>query len=306
MNVSPLLTSLIKGQWAIDPRMIESNRLLIDKLLSRGFSPEDGKLLSLSYPIVFSAASPSATESNSLQDVNDLDHLEPESTLIVPIAGTMLKYGTLCSYGTAEIAQSLLAVGMNDKVGSVILDMDSGGGSADSIAPLVAAIQELKQRGKAVIACVDLCASACYFTASYCDEIIAGNDISAEIGSIGVMCTLRDYSKYYEEAGVKEHTIYSTHSEYKNRPFELAQKGEYDEIRKEELDPLALRFQAAIRANRGNKLNEETPGLLAGRMFFAESAKQVGLIDHVGNLNLAVQRARELREINLVKNYYKL
>ena len=306
MNVSPLLSSLIKGQWAIDPRLVESNRVIIDKLLSRGYTSEDGKLLSASTPIGMSVTASNASEFSPWDEREMLDALAPESTLLFNITGTMLKYGTWCSYGTEEIAQSLLSAGMHGNVGSLVLNLDSGGGSADSIAPLAFAISELKKRGKAVIGCVDLCASACYFVASYCDEIIAGNDISSEIGSIGVMCTLRDYSKYFENNGVKEHVIYSSLSDYKNRPFELAIKGEYDEIRKEELDPLAIRFQAAIRANRGSKLNEETPGLLAGRMFFAEEAQQAGLIDHVSDLNLAVQRAREIREYNLVKNYYTL
>lgn len=306
MNVSPLLSSLIKGKWAIDPRLVESNRLLIDKLLSRGFTAEDSKLLSESSPIILSSASGNSADFTPWDNAEVLDHLAPESTLLMNVSGTMLKYGTMCSYGTNELASAMLAGGAHDNIGSAVLLMDSGGGSADSIAPMVEAVQMLQKMGKPVVACVDLCASACYFVASYCNEIIASNNISAEIGSVGVMCTFRDYSKRLEEQGITEHVIYSTHSEYKNRPFELATKGEYDEIRKEELDPLALRFQAAIRDNRGNKLVEETPGLLAGRMFFAEDAAQVGLIDHVGSLALAIQRAREMREINLVKNYYKL
>lgn len=306
MNVSPLLSSLIKGQWAIDPRLVESNRLIIDKLLSRGYNSEDDSILSVKHPISMSVTQSDASALNSDVDPDILDSLPVESTILFSVAGTMLKYGTWCSYGTEEIAQSLLAFGMHPNVGSVVLNFDSGGGSADSISPLAFAISELRKKGKSVVACVDMCASACYFSASYCDEIIAGNDISSEIGSIGVMCTLRDYSKCFEDQGVKEHVVYSSLSDYKNKPFELALKGEYDEIRKEELDPLALRFQQAIRKNRGNKLNEETPGLLAGRMFFSKEAQQVGLIDSVGDLNLAVKRAREIREYNLVKSYYNL
>lgn len=303
MKFSPLLSTLIKGQWAIDPRLIDANRLIIDKLLSRDFTSEDSKILSEVKPVLSSIQA----SSSDADDLNDLsfDHLQNESTIIMTINGTMLKYGTMCSYGTQELAQALYKAGMHEKVGSIVLDMDSGGGSADSIAPLAEVIQFLRKEGKSVVACVDLCGSANYFVASYADEIIAGNDISAEIGSVGVMCTMRDYSVYNENNGIKEHVIYSNLSDYKNKPFELALKGEYDEIRKEELDPLALRFQQAIKANRGDRLKEETPGLLAGRMFFAQQAKQVGLIDNVGNLSFAIQRAREIRDTNLVKNYYK-
>ena len=86
---------------------------------------------------------------------------------------------------------------------SVFCDTHSGGGAVDAIAPLVDAILYAKSKGKAVVAHCDLCASAAYYAASYCDEIIASNTISAEFGSIGVMMSFPDYAKYYENAGVK-------------------------------------------------------------------------------------------------------
>lgn len=307
MNVSNLLSTLIKGQWAIDPRMIDTYQAVIDKLLSRDFSPEDAKILSEAKPLLWMAARQESMQFGPHENnLDNLDNLPAESTLLVSLNGAMLKYGTLCSYGTQEIAASMLNGGVHEKIGSIVLMVDSGGGSADSIPPFVDAIQALKSLGKPIVAAVDMCASAAYFVASYCNEIVALNDISCEVGSIGVMCSLRDVSIKNENEGIKDHVIFSTHSEFKNRPFMKALKGEYDEIRTEELDPLALRFQAAIRDNRGNKLAEETPGLLAGKTFFATQAKQVGLIDHIGDLNFAIERARELRRTQIINQYFNL
>ena len=151
-----------------------------------------------------------------------------------------------------------------------------------------------------------MCASAAYYSAIYCNEIIAGNDISSEIGSIGVMMSFWDWAKAKEEQGGKQHTIYSNLSDWKNKPFELALKGEYEQIKLEELDPLAKKFQAAVIQRRGDKLKQETAGILAGRMFFAETAKEVGLIDHVGSLDMAIGRAREIRNNMLVNNYLNI
>jgi len=309
MNYSPLLSSILKGRWAIDPRLVESNRLIIDKMLNRGFTSEEGKLLSEVTPYMYSTPEVDPEdEGPAMEGTSDqnLDDLPPESTIIITLNGTMLKYGTWCSYGTTEIAQALFVKGAHPNIGSVIIDIDSGGGAIDAIAPMVQVIERLKKMGKSVIALVDLCASAAYFVASYCHEIIASNDISAEVGSIGVMCSFRDYSKMNEMEGITEHVIYSGLSEYKNRPYELAKKGQYNEIRTEELDPLARRFQEAIRSNRGNKLNEETPGLLAGKTFFAGDAKQNGLIDQIGDKKLAVQRARDIRQQLIVNQYYNI
>lgn len=112
------------------------------------------------------------------------------------------------------------------------------------------------------------------------------------------MMSFPDYAKYYEREGVKVHTIYSSLSDYKNAPFEMAKEGKYEMIREEELDPLARDFQENVKANRGNKLKLDTTGLVRGRMFYAKDAIAVGLADAIGTLDFAIQRAREIpREV---------
>ena len=108
------------------------------------------------------------------------------------------------------------------------------------------------------------------------------------------MMSFPDYAKYYEREGVKVHTIYSSLSDYKNAPFEMAKEGKYEMIREEELDPLARDFQENVKANRGNKLKLDTTGLVRGRMFYAKDAIAVGLADAIGTLDFAIQRAREI------------
>jgi len=100
-------------------------------------------------------------------------------------------------------------------------------------------------------------------------------------------------------------------SDFKNRPFEKAKKATtenteaYDEIKTEELDPLARKFQDEVKSNRGEKLNQSVEGILAGRMFYAQDAKEHGLIDEIGTLSRAVDLARELQQNALVDNFIK-
>lgn len=304
MNYSPLLFSIVKGKWAILPRTVESQRYIVDQLLSEKQSSGDVKLFSELKPLMLDFLSD--VDSQPAGQVENLDDLPDNSTLFFDINGTMLKYGTWCSYGTIEIAEALIRTASHPKIGSVVARIDSGGGAVDAIPPMIDAITLIKAMGKPVVASVDLCASAAYYVACHCNEIVANNNISAEIGSIGVMMSFMDWTKAYENEGGKQHKIYSTLSDWKNRPFELALEGKYDEIKSEELDPLARSFQEAVRTTRGNKLKQETQGLLAGRMFFAETAKEVGLIDHVGNEALAISRARYLRQQYIVNQFFNL
>lgn len=51
----------------------------------------------------------------------------------------------------------------------------------------------LKIKANRIVAACDLCASAAYYVAVHCNEIIAANTISVEFGSIGVMMSFMDY-----------------------------------------------------------------------------------------------------------------
>ncbi|MEL5895025.1 S49 family peptidase [Bacteroides sp. GD17] len=299
MAFSSLYSAVCRGKWFISFRDVEANLILVDKLLERGITKEDATKRSEVEPIsvMLSVPGKEAKAGNGFSDA------PKDSTAIVPIHGTLLKYGTYCSYGTTELADVLRQAADAPNISSVLLDIDSGGGSVDAIAPMVDAIQYVQSKGKAVVAHCDLCASAAYYIASYCDEIIASNLISSEFGSIGVMMSFPDYAKYYEREGVKVHTIYSSLSDYKNAPFEAAKEGKYEMIREEELDPLALDFQNNVKANRGDKLKMDTPGLLRGRMFYAKDAVNVGLADSIGSVDFALQRVRDIRSEACINEY---
>jgi protease-4 len=107
------------------------------------------------------------------------------------------------------------------------------------------------------------------------------------------MMQFPDYAKYYEEKGIKIHTIYSNLSTYKNAPFEAARKGEYASIKEEQLDPLARKFQEAVKSHRPD-LDEKVEGILNGRMFYAQDALKHGLIDQIGTAQEATDLVRRL------------
>lgn len=299
MAFSNLYSAVCRGKWFVSFREVESNLLLVDKLLERGIDNQDARKLSDRDPLPLLIA---ATGGKGAKLSNSFADAPKGSTAIIPVHGTLLKYGTYCSYGTTEYADLIREAADAPNISSVVCDIDSGGGAVDAIAPLVDAILYARGKGKAVVSHCDLCASAAYYAASYSNEIIAANRISAEFGSIGVMMSFPDYAKYYENAGIKVHTIYSNLSDYKNA-FEAAKKGDYAAIRDEELDPLAREFQAEVKKNRGNCLKLETEGLLRGRMFYADEAQAVGLIDGVGTMDYAVQRSREINAEMTINNY---
>lgn len=305
-----LLASQIKrGVWAIHPDIALAQGATIQQLMNRDWTGMDQttelEKVRASLPICAVAGS------GDLFPGTSFDKAPQGSTVVIPLKGTMLKYGTECTYGTEEIAAQMLEAAAHRNISSIIIDIDSGGGSVDAVAPMVQAIAKIRNvMKKPVVASADLCASAAEWVASACTRVIANNNISAEFGSIGVMMSFLDVQPVYEAEGYKFHSIYAPESDFKNRPLKLALEGKYEEIQQEELSPLAVAFQNAIKANRGTKLNLEIPGLLNGRMFFAQNskenslnAKEVGLIDEVGTMDLAIQYARDLAKSAFVEKY---
>lgn len=282
-----LLSQISRGMWMINPQdALALGPIIFDILQHNNSFGEPRKPYHMQLP-----------DAGAFMAVSDMDAqfeaIPKGSIAVFNISGTMLKQGTMCSYGTEEIANYVLSAGLHKNIGGIVLSMHSGGGAADSVAPLLSAIEKIKLTNKPVIASCDLCASAAYFVACACTEIHASNNICSQFGSIGVMMTLRDAVPVMEKEGYVFHKIYAPESDYKNLPFELALEGKYDMIKDEQLSPLAKRFQQEVKTNRKN-LDLSVPGIINGKLFYAPDAKQNGLIDEIGDLSFSINRAKEL------------
>lgn len=298
--------NILKGQWAIAPKVAVNHFPLIHKMLTRenfsieAFEKEDDA--DQSKRDKYAAVRSYYDRQGRPLDAQVLEGDLPEGTVaVISLDGVMLKWGGLCSYGTEELAQVFALDLQHPRVAGGIIKIDSGGGGVDAIAPFTRVLQSTQ---KPVVALADMAASAAYYTAIYADLVMADNDISSEFGSIGVMVSFADYQEYYEKQGIKLHTIYAPESTHKNRDFEKALKGEYEDMQQHGLSPLAQKFQAAVRQQRPS-LKADVEGILNGRMFYAEEALEHGLIDAIGSLGEALEfinrrsAAQALRRINL-------
>ena len=196
-----LLSQVYRGLWAVKPEIALSQGATVQQILNRDWTGMD-QTEDLNDPRR-RAQLPVAviTAGGNIMANSPFDKAPSGSIVVMPVKGTMLKYGTMCTYGTEEIAAKLDEAYSHKNVSGIILDIDSGGGAVDAVAPLVQSIRKSIAAGKPVVASCDLAASAAYWTASACSRIIANNDISAEFGSIGVMMSFHDMKPYYEKEG---------------------------------------------------------------------------------------------------------
>lgn len=280
MIFSKTAAEIFKRAWYMDPTTAFAYLDVVANILDKKQSDFDPKPEAIS---IRQAITPEGM-------IVPRDEEIPEGSVgIVSIMGPMMKYGDWCSYGSDDLVGFAKEFEANENIVGQIWLMDSGGGSVASVSPY---LDFLDKATKPVVTLSEMSASANYYIASATDYIMAENNISAMFGSIGVMIEFADFKKYYEDKGIKIHSIYSTLSEHKNNVVKEAFKDNYEPMQKEMLDPLAKKFQDHVKAARPGLKNVE--GVLSGKMFYADEALSIGLIDGIGNLDTAIEKVKFL------------
>ena len=284
MRFNPLLNDLFRGEWLLDVAWISTAAPLVQNLLEGVTNVQQ---------IDQNESALSVIDASGHQ-VNPRNGIPEGSIAVVSMIGAAMKYGNACSYGADDIARELAFANANPNISAIIFKLDGPGGAVSAIGPLLTFASEKK---KPVIGLADACLSLHYWTAvGVCDYIMADNDISARFGSIGVVSQFMDAKKHWEDKGFKFHEIYADESSHKNEVFKLALEGKYDKIKSEILNPMARKFQAAVKAARPN-LRLEEEGILSGKTFDADKALGIGLIDGIGTFKQAVERAKVHAEL---------
>lgn len=292
-----LTSQLVRGSWFIEPNYGQAGLIEVANLLNpnRDFSSLNTDILSVTNPYSLIAATTDDDEVTS-----GYDSLPKGSIALFQMSGTLLKYGTLCSYGTEEIGEMMVAAANHENIDGMLLIGDSGGGAVNSVAPVRRGFNAFKQLGKATGALMDTACSAMYYGISQADFIMASNDISAVFGSWGVAFNYLDVKAALEKQGIIPVSIYPEESSEKNLAFrELFENDNRELFAKEELSPLAIQFRNTMISDRGPKLKlESDPKMLLGKTYNAVNSLKNGMIDAIGDKEKAIERLFAQIEVN--------
>jgi len=142
--------------------------------------------------------------------------------------------------------------------------------------------QAKKNKKKVIVFAEDVAASGGYLIACAGDEIYANS--SSIIGSIGVIYSSFGFTELIKKIGVERRV----HTAGKNKstldPF-LDEKSEDIERLKTIQLELHKDFIKVVEESRGSKLNKSEIELFSGEFWSGSKAKDLGLIDSVGNAN---------------------
>ncbi|MFH1106514.1 MAG: signal peptide peptidase SppA [Candidatus Micrarchaeota archaeon] len=193
-----------------------------------------------------------------------------------------------------EIAMQIRQADRDERVGAILLDIDSPGGTPVASKELFDAVRSAKKPVVSYFA--ETAASGAYYVGAASDHVIANPNTLT--GSIGARLTLLNYEGLFEKLGLREESVQSgalkdIGASYRNAtPLERELLGRL-------INETASNFITDVREGRKGKLTPLFEELLDARVVGAKDALRAGLIDEIGGISDAKRKAAELAKIDL-------
>lgn len=275
MKFEHLISAFLAEPWAIQR---EKLGMLADVLVARA---EGEKLFSTEFA--------AAIDDARAKDIAETDG----KVAVIPVYGVLaqkMDMFSAMSGGTsyAGIKKALHSALSNEDVKAIVLDVDSPGGTVPGTDELATEIRKLRGGEKPIIAQVNsLAASAAYWVASAADEIVVTP--SGRAGSIGVYTAHDDVSKALEQRGIKRTYISAGKHKVEGNETEPLSKDTLAHVQ-DGVNRSYNKFVAAVAEGRGTTVGKVEDGYGQGRVFYAESLMDRGMVDRVATLEETLER----------------
>ena len=225
---------------------------------------------------------------------------EMGKVLVIPIRGIISdaprrQFITTWPSMVQEIVSQLRKAEDDPEVKAVLLKIDSPGGSVIASDLIYNEIMAFKQRKKAkvVAAMMGVAASGGYYIALPADFILAHP--TTVTGSVGVLFLNPNVSGLMEKIGVDVNVSKTGDNKDMGSPFRQATEEEQGIIQ-DIVDRLGAQFLDHIAEHRKlepNRLKE----ISSARIYLADDALKLGMVDSIGYLDEAVSRAKKLADL---------
>lgn len=178
----------------------------------------------------------------------------------------------------------------DESVKAIILRVDSPGGGVGPSQEIHREIVKAKQKKKIVTSMGAVAASGGYYVACASHLIVANPGTIT--GSIGVLMQFSNLEELLKKIGIKGVVLKSGEHKDIGSPFR-EMTPEEKRIMQETLDNVHQQFIQAVAEGRSLDRTKVVP-IADGRIMTGEQAKQLGLVDKMGNLQDAIDEATKL------------
>ena len=197
-----------------------------------------------------------------------------------PVIGVIKLDDAIYSYTAQDMITQIQYASEHSEVRAVVLLMNTPGGTVTDTESVYMELALLRAK-KPVLSMVEgLAASGGYYLLSGTDYAFAKP--SSMVGNVGVIGYLPSFPAVYEE-------VFST------GPYKMW--GEPRDTFVREMEMLKQGFYSAVELGRGSRLKVGPEVILRGQIWAGSEALRLGLVDELGSISQAYEKAADLAHI---------
>jgi len=195
-----------------------------------------------------------------------------------------------------QVKETLRKAEADEHVKAVVLRINSPGGTVTASDIIYHELIKFKERTKrpVIASIMDLGTSGAYYIAQASDRIIAHP--TAVTGSIGVIMVQANVQGLLGKIGVQTTEIKSGEKKFMGSPFRALTPDE-QKIFQNVIDDMYRQFLSVVGKGRPQLDPEKIHAAADGRIYTAEQAKALGLVDDIGYLSDAIAAAKKAAKL---------
>jgi len=197
-----------------------------------------------------------------------------------PIVGLIYLQQAIDGFSSRDMIAQIHYARDHREVRAVVLVLDSPGGTVVDTEAVYLELAGLRERKPVVTMAQGLAASGAYYLSVGTDYIIAGP--SSLVGNVGVISQLPTAPSVFED-------LAST------GPYKLF--GSPRDTRLREMETIKQSFYSAVQLGRGDALTIGPDRILRGEIWLGNEAARFGLVDELGSISAAIEKAADLSHI---------
>lgn len=200
---------------------------------------------------------------------------------VIPVHGTIVQRASqisMCEGGTStqQISQALQSALADETVSSILLDIDSPGGSVFGVSELADEIIAARKKKPVCAIANSMAASAAYWIGCSASEFYMTP--GGQVGSIGVWTAHEDWSKALEQEGVKVTLISAGKYKVEGHPYGPID-AEALAFQQAGVDDYYGAFTKAVARGRNVPIDSVRNGMGQGRVLGADAAVAEKMVD---------------------------
>ena len=229
-----------------------------------------------------------------------------DKIVVIPLSGTITSADSSLLSGstiTPGLVRDYLSKVEKDKaVKAIVFRIESPGGEIEPCQEILWEIERVKETKPIVVSMVGTVASGGYYISAKASKIVALP--TTMTGSIGVISQVINVEGLLEKLGIQIETFKG--GKYKDMYSGFREMTPDEKIIMQEMvDEYYELFVDVVAEGRGLS-REEVRNLATGQLYSGTKAKELGLVDELGNLDTAINLALELAGIEAaVVEYYQ-